>query len=174
MMKKITIFLVLLLLVGCSNTNNNENNDEIKKLSVKEQIGQLVENAYLYSKYSIGEIEVSDGYTEIGGKKYYLIEDEIGSFDELNKLIEDTFVDAYYITYYEELYKNKNIIMLDDKFFTDNKDACNIDDMIELDDITIEEQTEKYVIFSIDYSSYYAFLEEDGYRLNTSIFKCIE
>lgn len=116
----IVLVVLIILVVGFDlylvNTKNGNTKPDNNKTTttVNSKLKELAYKDYLVTYILMGDVKTSEGYIEMDGITYYVVDDElfkdINSIDDITNIIEDTFDEphaVYFMNYlHDENYNN--------------------------------------------------------------------
>ena len=166
----IAAIVIIILLNREKETSENTRN--------LERARELINNNFLYSYLMQGDIVTSDGYVEDEGIIYYYVEDEllssIQSIEDINMLVQNTFIEGKHELYYENLANgNKYFERNGNLYVAKSTDTCNIMNYKEIE-VSIEGISEDKMQIRLPDQIVYAYKENDEWYLGTNNCYCIE
>lgn len=167
------LFVVVISILVIIKTNKKE-----EEIVSKDRLKELIYNNYIYSYLYQGNIKTTDGFIEVDGETYYYIDDEITkeikSFENISKLIENTFVKDRYDMYYDNVNSINKYFEVDGKIYVKKGEVCsNMPQYID-EDITYKIVTEDKIIVNYANYSLYVYKQENEWFLSGLIFRCLD
>ena len=153
--------------------------EDVKKRDMDKLIQEVMDKSYKYYLLSSGNVKLDKNKTiNKGLKKYYLVLlDGINSKEDIDKLIEDLFVNSFVSIKKEELYKDKDYITENGKLYLNIKSPlCSVS--YDLTKMTYSYRVLNnlvYVAFSENGSRKFEFqiFNEDGkYKVSAPFYDC--
>lgn len=165
------IAVVIVLLV--TNKDEEKNPEEI---ALENRIIELLENDYKYYYYMYGDIKTGEGGIETeDGERYEIVNDEnLITTEELNSLIEDTFLEKYTAKRYNAEGRNEYLVVDNQMYVKKGKNVCSNIVKYNLDNIIYNKEADGSLYVLFDNNGTYMYEDDSGtLKMGVNVYYCI-
>jgi len=165
------IFSVIICLLIFVKDNNKEKDDF--KLD-KEIIKKLLDDSYKYYLIKEGLVKVGEYQIDSNDRIYYNVEEEwLKSFNDVRKIIDNTFLKVRVNNMSNELTEEKVLIKEDDIIYIYvPEEKCEINYVIDKEKIKYRRLNNKQALLDLGIIEIYMYKEENGWRFSSNPYNC--
>ena len=169
------IILIIVVIVVLLVTKKNEKKDP-EEVALEYRIIELLENDYKYYYYMYGDIKTGEGGIETeDGERYEIVNDEnLITTEELNSLIEDTFLEKYIAKRYNAEGRNEYIVVDNQMYVKKGKNVCSNIVKYDLDNLVYNRESDGSLYVLFDNNGTYMYEDDSGtLKMGVNVYYCI-
>lgn len=170
----ILILIIAVVIVLLVTNKDEEKNPE--EMALENRIIELLENNYKYYYYMYGDIKTGEGGIETeDGDSYEIVNDEnLITTEELNSLIEDTFLEEYVANRYNAEGRNEYLVVDNQMYVKKGKNVCSNIVEFDLSNITYNNEPDGSLHVNFDDNSTYMYEDDSGtLKMGVNVYYCI-
>ena len=169
------IILIIVVIVVLLVTKKNEKKDS-EEIALENRIIELLENDYKYYYYMYGDIKTGEGGIETeDGERYEIVNDEnLITTEELNSLIEDTFLEKYTAKRYNAEGRNEYLVVDNQMYVKKGKNVCSNIAKYNLDNIIFNKEDDGSLYVLFDNNGTYMYEDDSGtLKMGVNVYYCV-
>lgn len=177
MKKKILYALLILLIIAfiyviiiAINHNTKNINNNVANEITEDRLKELFDNSYKYYLLYKGIDKNSSSNIKIDDITYYKVK-SFKSFEEIETMINNTFVKGKQEHYYNNLFENRNYIETENGVYVEYKENCNNIE-ISYDNIMVTKIDENTIFIDCQNTGVNAYYEDGNWYLSSTLHFC--
>lgn len=177
-MKKKILYILLIILIICfigvvaiviKSKNEDKTNTKVVEIT-EDRLKELFDNSYNYYLLYEGFDKDSTGSLELDNVKYTKV-NNFKTFEEIDNMINNTFVKSKREMYYNDVFTNRNYLEVESGVYFEYKDHCdNI--AISYDNITVNKVSDNVIFIDAEYTGVNAYYEDNNWYLDGPLHFC--
>lgn len=168
----IILFISVIIIVANNKLHDNNSKNNSTSPITDNRLKQLYDNSYKYFLLYQGQEDdlVQKDSITVEGVTYTSLSN-FKSFQEVEKMINDTFTKARKENYYDMLVTNRKFIEYNNKLYVEYKDVCSPQE-INFDSIELIEKDNNKVLLVNEKISNYVYYEDDNWYIDAPLHVC--